>query len=159
MSVVEVSASPARAEGLPQIAGLLAQLYDAELPGALSGSREAQRRLLQFTLEARGGRGLRRRYVLAVARRGRPPGGALIHGVVVDAGQRGRGLGAALVGAVEGEIRSAGLDTAILPVPQAHRPAHRLYLRLGYQVAWEFPRHLRAIAWRTYLMRKGLTLQ
>ncbi|NNJ11794.1 GNAT family N-acetyltransferase [Chloroflexales bacterium ZM16-3] len=217
MSAIEVTDSlagqslstrPARAEDLPQVAGLLAQLYEAELPGALSGNREAQRRLLQFTLEAGGGQGLRQRYVMVdgagavlataaidmpgeppyerapdgtvrkaleiiglrdtvrllltvgrsmvAAHRERPHGSALIHSVVVDAGQRGRGLGGALMAVIEGEIRATGLPTAMIQVLQANQSARQLYRRLGYEAIWESPRYLRAIAWPTYLMRKEL---
>lgn len=61
----DLSVRPARVEDLPQIANLLIQLYEAELPGALSGSRIAQQHLLQFSLEANSAQGLRQRYVIA----------------------------------------------------------------------------------------------
>jgi ribosomal protein S18 acetylase RimI-like enzyme len=55
---------PAEASDLPQIAELLVQLYEAELPSILLGSREKQAELIYFTLSARNFQGLRHRYVL-----------------------------------------------------------------------------------------------
>lgn len=54
---------PVVREDFPAIAHLLTQLYAAELPGALSGPRDGQQRLLRFTLEAKQGQGLQGRYV------------------------------------------------------------------------------------------------
>jgi GNAT superfamily N-acetyltransferase len=48
---------------VPAIASLLVELYAAELPGALRGSRAGQERLLAFTLAAKQGQGLRGRLV------------------------------------------------------------------------------------------------
>ncbi|KAB8144333.1 GNAT family N-acetyltransferase [Chloroflexia bacterium SDU3-3] len=53
---------PAQPEDIPALAGLLVQLYNAELPGALHGPPEGQRRLMRYTLE-QGEGALFRRYV------------------------------------------------------------------------------------------------
>jgi len=49
---------------LLQIASLIVQLYDIEIPGALSGAPEKKRDLLQYTLEANGEKALLQRYVI-----------------------------------------------------------------------------------------------
>jgi ribosomal protein S18 acetylase RimI-like enzyme len=54
----------ARADDLPVLADLIVQLYAAELPGALSGSRTGQQSLFRFTLEAQPSQALHHRYVL-----------------------------------------------------------------------------------------------
>ncbi len=59
------SVRPARPEDLETISDLLTQLYAAELPGALAGSRAKQAELLRFTLETKSQQGLRHRYVLS----------------------------------------------------------------------------------------------
>jgi len=58
-----VTIRPATREDFPAIAGLLRQLYTAELPGALSGPRTGQQELLHFTLAAKQDQGLRGRTV------------------------------------------------------------------------------------------------
>lgn len=86
----------ARTDDIPTIARLLAQLYHAEIPGALRGPSAGQLALLRYTLE-RGSGALFRRYValdqgenvvaLASLRLGRdrtnftPPPGTLRHAV------------------------------------------------------------------------------
>lgn len=63
----ELTIRPAEASDLRRIAELLVQLYEAELPSILMGSREKQAELIHFTLEARDLQGLRNRYVLCNA--------------------------------------------------------------------------------------------
>lgn len=62
-----VTIRPARVDDIPMLADLLRQLYDAELPGALTGAPDHQRRLLRFTLEAQPNQALQHRYVLCNA--------------------------------------------------------------------------------------------
>lgn len=54
---------PATAADFPTIAQQLIQLYEAELPGALSGPPERLQQLLHYTLAAKQGQGLRGRYI------------------------------------------------------------------------------------------------
>lgn len=55
---------PATRADLPDLAGLIVELYQSELPGALTGPVEKQAELLRFTLEANGDRAVQHRYVL-----------------------------------------------------------------------------------------------
>lgn len=59
-----VTVRPAQLNDIPALADLLLQLYAAELPGALTGPLDHQRRLLRFTLETQPTRSLQHRYVL-----------------------------------------------------------------------------------------------
>jgi GNAT superfamily N-acetyltransferase len=58
-----------------------------------------------------------------------------ITALVVDAGHRGRGVGSALVAAVESELRSRGCGRMeVTSGARAERaPAHALYERLGFE--------------------------
>src|SRR5690349_16412383 len=62
-----ITVRPARREDFPDIAALLIQLYAVELPGALSGPPDRLKQLLQFSLDAKNGQGLRGRYVACSA--------------------------------------------------------------------------------------------
>jgi ribosomal protein S18 acetylase RimI-like enzyme len=55
---------PATRADLPDLARLIVELYQSELPGALTGPVEKQAELLRFTLEANGDKALHHRYVL-----------------------------------------------------------------------------------------------
>lgn len=55
-----------------------------------------------------------------------------IMGLVVDAGQRGRGAGRALVSEVEAWARERGLRTVKVRSNVAREESHPFYLRLGY---------------------------
>lgn len=55
---------PAAAEDIPVLARLIIDLYQSELPGALTGSQSAQEALMRFTLEANGPKALSQRYML-----------------------------------------------------------------------------------------------
>lgn len=55
---------PAVETDLRELARLLVELYQSELPGALTGPVEKQAELMRFTLEANGDRALQHRYVL-----------------------------------------------------------------------------------------------
>ncbi|NTV63884.1 MAG: GNAT family N-acetyltransferase [Oscillochloris sp.] len=199
---------PAEHQDLPQIAKLLVQLYASELPGALVGPHQAQQALLLFVLNAYGGQGLRRRYVLVdhadsvqataaiqlpdeptferapkgtirqaltclglrntaqlllvvirsmlVAPHQRPPNSALLHSLVVDERQRGKGLGSMMMDKLEAEVRTANYQTATLQVLDSNQTAYQLYRRRGYQVFWSSPAYLHALTWPTHLMHKPL---
>ena len=58
--------------------------------------------------------------------------------VYVRRDRRGRGLGAAVAGAVTAALARQGLPTIALNVNQANAPALRLYERLGYERAGAF---------------------
>lgn len=55
---------PATQADLPDLARLIAELYQSELPGVLTGPVEKQAELLRFTLEANGDKAVRHRFVL-----------------------------------------------------------------------------------------------
>ncbi|GAB4542067.1 MAG: GNAT family N-acetyltransferase [Anaerolineales bacterium] len=55
---------PAALSDIPRIAQLIQELYQAELPGALSGSASGQLELFEFTLQANGESALKNRYML-----------------------------------------------------------------------------------------------
>ena len=55
---------PATQADIPDLARLIVELYQAEMPGALTGPLEKQIELLRFTLEANGDRAVHHRYVL-----------------------------------------------------------------------------------------------
>lgn len=58
---------PARAEDIPTLARLIIDLYQSELPGALTGPQSAQEELMRFTLETNGPKALVNRYMLCAA--------------------------------------------------------------------------------------------
>lgn len=55
---------PAQPADIPNLARLILQLYDSELPGALSGGKDGQMQLFEFTLKANGASALKNRYLL-----------------------------------------------------------------------------------------------
>lgn len=56
-----------------------------------------------------------------------------LHGMFVEPGARGRGVGAALVGAVTGWARERGATRLYLGVTSTNHPAIRLYHRCGFR--------------------------
>ncbi|HEU4538602.1 MAG TPA: GNAT family N-acetyltransferase [Polyangiaceae bacterium] len=85
-----------------------------------------------------------------------PPDAAHLHGLVVDAGQRGRGLGAALVGKAEGLAAALGRRAVHLQVVVGNHAARRLYARLGYRVVGRSPRWLDPLTFPAECMAKAL---
>lgn len=59
---------------------------------------------------------------------------AEIGGLVVEAGVRGRGLGAQLMGAAEAWATARGCQGMALRSNVARRPAHAFYRKLGYRL-------------------------
>ncbi|WP_298820633.1 GNAT family N-acetyltransferase [Chloroflexus sp.] len=55
---------PATESDIPDLARLIVELYHAEVPGALSGARSGQERLIAYTLRANGAAALAHRYVV-----------------------------------------------------------------------------------------------
>jgi GNAT superfamily N-acetyltransferase len=55
---------PATQADIPDLARLIVELYQAEMPGALTGPVEKRIELLRFTLEANGDKAVHHRYVL-----------------------------------------------------------------------------------------------
>ena len=104
------------------------------------------------------------RLLLVVARslapvpRPQTPDAVWVHSLVVDAAQRGQGIGQALMTAVEAQAAAAGYQTAWLQVLQMNQPARRLYQQLGYTVAWSTPRWQHLLTWPSSLLAKALTV-
>lgn len=203
------SVRPATSDDIPTIAGLLVQLYHAELPGALIGPPAGQLALMRYTLDNGGPAALRRRYMLLDAegrvvgmacirlpRDGQNavvPAGTLrksvellgagnafrmigtlvrgsfaleapqalatayIHSVVIDAAQRGRGLGGILMSEIERIAAAEGMRSAQLRVVVSNHRARQLYLRLGYRVISRTPRVMDWLTFPTELLSKQLT--
>jgi len=84
------------------------------------------------------------------------PAEGFIYSVVVDERFRGQGVGAQLMGGLEGAARQAGARTAALRVIVGNHGARRLYERLGYRVVGRSPRWADRIGIPTELMRKEL---
>lgn len=68
---------PATQADISDLARLIVELYQAEMPGALTGPVEKQIELLRFTLEANGEKAVHHRYVLC-GERGRVIGTGMI---------------------------------------------------------------------------------
>lgn len=84
--------------------------------------------------------------VLVAEWRGRPAGLGACEGAAdrisdiwVAPDAEGHGLGAALVTALERQIRARGFAEARIEVAAANTRAHTLYRRLGYTDAWRRP--------------------
>lgn len=84
------------------------------------------------------------------------PDAALLHSLVVNAQQRGQGLGRILLAALEQKIVEQGYSSALLQVLTSNEAAHRLYLQCGYQDIWTSPRWSALITWPSSVMRKAL---
>ncbi len=64
-----VAVRPATATDLPDLARLMVDLYQAELPGALTGPRAGREELLAYTLQANGAVAFRNRFVVCAGER------------------------------------------------------------------------------------------
>lgn len=197
---------PATENDIPEISRLIIQLYQSELPGALTGNLEMQGKLLRFTLEANGESALQNRYVLCdesgnvigtgmiefsgdkpydrapngtvskafqtigfkatlrllgtVARslvgvyQHRDSSSALIHSVVVERNQRGRGAGKKLMQDLELVIRKRGVTHMRLQVLESNAEARHFYEKLGYQEIWRSSWWQALLSWRNLVMEK-----
>lgn len=197
---------PAIENDIPEISRLIIQLYQSELPGALTGSLDMQAKLFRFTLEVNGESALRNRYMLCdesgnVVGTGmiefpgekpydRAPNGtvsqafrtigfaatlrllgtvarslfgvyqhkendsALIHSVVVDGSQRGRGAGEVLMRGLEKVIRERGAARARVQVLESNTEARRFYARLAYKEIWRSSWWQAFLSWRNLVMEK-----
>ena len=119
---------------LAALDGYLASLYAPEANHIL----DAQALLapeVEFIVARRDGRcrGHRRRRRMPgeAATQGRPYGE--IKRMYVDPAQRGLGLGARLLGALEDSLRDQGIDLALLETGRHQTEAVRLYERCGYR--------------------------
>jgi ribosomal protein S18 acetylase RimI-like enzyme len=73
-------------------------------------------------------------FILISPRAGGLPGAAWIYGIEIDEGQRGQGLGRALLEAGEQAAQLAGYRTIGLNVFGANAVARRLYESSGYEI-------------------------
>jgi GNAT superfamily N-acetyltransferase len=113
------------------VASLAGQLGYPSTPGQiLSRMKELQGRVLVFLHEERAVG------VIHFLSRGSLIGEARmeIASLVIDAAQRGTGIGTRLVAAAEEWGRAQGLRKARLLSRSTRGDAHRLYLRLGYSI-------------------------
>ncbi len=85
-----------------------------------------------------------------------PPQHAYIHGVVVDAAQRGHGWGEQIMLELEARLREQGIVGIQLQVVVSNAGARRLYQRLGYQLSGRSPRWLDRVTFATETMHKRL---
>ena len=81
------------------------------------------------------------------------------HTIILDAQARGRGIGRALMGAIEDHARSRGRHCMIAGVSGGNPEGRAFHAALGYdlvatvpQVGWKFGRY-----WDLWLMQKILT--
>lgn len=198
-------ATPADAEDL---ARLMVQLHQTEVPGVLRGPLEPQVRLFHALIAHELAAGSHWRYLAAGADERTvasaslrlagdpgvaepPPGITLtalrtvglanslrmlasalrsalfnetvlgagqcyIYSVIVDAQQRRRGLGLALMEGIEAQARALGAHSALLRVVVGNTPAKQLYRRLGYRVIGRTPAWADRLTYPTELMRKIL---
>ncbi|MFC2099283.1 GNAT family N-acetyltransferase [Candidatus Bipolaricaulota bacterium] len=75
----------------------------------------------------------------------------------IDEDQRGKGVGSALMDAVEERARAAGSKRLSLDVAAKNEGARRLYERRGMTVASQWPKRLPLAGIRLYRMTKTLT--
>jgi ribosomal protein S18 acetylase RimI-like enzyme len=73
----------------------------------------------------------------------RGPAGVL-HDIVVDPGERGRGVGGMLLDATLAELRARGAPRVVLSTAERNEPAQRLFARAGFrrtmvEMTREFP--------------------
>lgn len=135
----------ARAEDLPRLVELLAQLYadpaQEDYAAGKSGydrayaEIEADTRQTLYVVEADG-------YIVASAvlivvpnltRRGRSYG--IVENVVTDADARGKGYGEALMRRIADDARARGCHKVALMSRNERADAHRFYRRLGFEPA------------------------
>lgn len=81
---------------------------------------------------------------------------AVIHSVVVDSSQRGKGAGTALMQGLEGAIRVRGVKKAVLQVLENNVEAIPFYTRLGYRKTVRSPWWINLLAWSSWRMEKLL---
>ncbi|MCC7118172.1 MAG: GNAT family N-acetyltransferase [Anaerolineales bacterium] len=81
---------------------------------------------------------------------------AFLHSIVVDAQQRGRGLGRVMLKALEDFAAGEGCAWAALQVLSGNQAAYQLYSRSGYVEVWQAPRWVALLSWPSCVMRKAL---
>jgi GNAT superfamily N-acetyltransferase len=129
---VDVTIRDARREDAADVAGLLDQLgyptHAAAVEGRLERLRIVGDRVVVAELDGRVV-GLAHLQVTPGIERDRPAG--KLAALVVDEACRGRGIGRALVDAIEQEARSRGCDILFLTAAERRRDAHAFYVRVG----------------------------
>lgn len=83
-----------------------------------------------------------------------PTDHAYVHGVVVVAEQRGRGVGAQIMHKLEAHLSEVGMRGVQLQVLIDNSAAQRLYERLGYGVVGRSPRWMDRLTFATNTMLK-----
>lgn len=84
----------------------------------------------------------------------RPANHAYIHGVVVDAPQRGHGYGRLLMNQIEQVAKDRGMEGVCLQVVLGNDGARKLYQSLGYVVIQRTPAWVNRIAFGSETMSK-----
>lgn len=92
---------------------------------------------------------------LAALERESVPGALTLEGICVARGMRGRGIGTAMLRAVEAEARAHGLAAIRLEVSERNSRAAALYARCGYRVSGRIPMGL---AGRLYGVRASVVM-
>ena len=131
---MDLTIRDARAADAVEIASLLAQLGYPAAPGAVGARLERLAivgdRVLVADVDGHAV-GLAHLQVTPALERERPA--AKIGALVVDASHRGRGIGRALLTALEDEARARGCDLLFLTTAEGRDDAHRFYERLGLE--------------------------
>jgi GNAT superfamily N-acetyltransferase len=86
-----------------------------------------------FVAQADGGRVVGLAGISCLPLVERPGGWARLSAIVVDEAERGRGVGRALVAAVEAEAASRGCGYVEVTTADRREDAHAFYRRLGYE--------------------------
>jgi GNAT superfamily N-acetyltransferase len=131
---MDLTIRDAQAADAEQIAGLLAQLGYPAQPRAVEARLERLAivgdRIVVADLDG-GAVGLAHLQVAPAIERDRPA--AKIGALVVDEAHRGRGIGRALLQALEDEARSRGCELLFVTTAERRDDAHAFYERVGLE--------------------------
>jgi GNAT superfamily N-acetyltransferase len=129
----------ARAEDVPALAALLAELFSLEPDFAVERARQERglRALLEretacVVVAEAGGRVVGMASAQAVVSTAEGGEAALVEDVVVTEAERGRGLGSALLPALEQWCRERGIERLQLLADRENAPALAFYERRGW---------------------------
>lgn len=119
---------PASSADFPDLTRLIVELYQSELPGALTGPLEKQMELMSFTLEANGDKALQHRYVLC------DDHGAVIGTGMIEFPGDGR-FDRAPRGTIAAAIRTLGVSRAVRLFGMVSRSLFGIYRHTDMQSA------------------------